>query len=224
MGGPWPRRPTRCSAVGLAGAGAGSRKRCWSSAAPTEPGSTEMGLRRLDQGLVARLPGPFQPGGRFLVHKIWGPDSGRRGCRAPCFLPRVWAIPGRRHGLMARRLFQSGPMTPCRCSWVQPRWRIFPGRWRCFKRRDGLGNLCEATAAIDERHDLAGSESRSARVLPDRPDWGSSHHAEPGDRLVGEIQGPCQSITWKKRAVEPTDQPRKCPSGVSAGRNCARGP
>jgi len=46
--------------------------------------------------------------------------------------------------------FRSGSddSLPLALGWQNAMGRSFPWTWRLLKRRDGLGNLCEATAAI----------------------------------------------------------------------------
>jgi len=52
-----------------------------------------------------------------------------------------------------------------------------------------------------KRHDLAGLEQIRQGLQIGRMGFeGPTRHPAT---LVREIQGPCQSITWKKRAVEP---------------------
>jgi len=198
----------RVRSLVLGRAGRRFPKRCWSSARPTEPGSTgRMVCGRLDQGPWWPATRALQPGGPASGSQDLGPDSAERGLPHR-FCPGV-AIPGAPWLECSGGSFSPVPMTPCRCSLGAPRMaRFFPGPGAA-QRRDGLGNLV-STAAIDERHDLA--ELEQIRGSARSADWGSRPtRRTPANGWFREIPGTLPEHHLEKSRGRPSHRPgSKC--------------
>jgi len=174
MGRPWPRRPPGFGSLSGPAAGAGIPKALLELCRADRAGlDGEMVCGRLDAvPVVAICWGPSSQAARFWFTRIWAAvwDSASAAWRhrfAPWgpFQEAPW-LDG------SGALFSCVWMTPCRCSWGQPRWRSSPLALFLQAPVIGLGETSVRPQAADrDTCTILPDSSRSAQGLADRRNW-----------------------------------------------------